>query len=298
MQARRALASIFVVPAMVLLGPVGAAGLPSPSPGTASGSLSIDGKSVELHYAYAMSQANRFDETKTDTAILLTDRPLPESGLSGLKDLEGAGSGELRNSVLFVIEEDGKAKREVIHHDSLKGTNLQMSGMTQADVKITARTADRIEGSAQTKKPEDFFEHKYQINVQFQAAIRAGRRDPPLPNATNGKKLPPDGGEPGKAYFAFKEAIRKKDVAAVRKAKPPDMPDLPDAELRQAMDAMAMMTPENLKIDSGYVAGDAAVLYVSGTLNGQRQYGTARLSKSGGAWRYAGEKWSDKPPTP
>jgi hypothetical protein len=297
MQTRRVLASVFVFLANALLGPAGVAGLPSPAPGTASGSFSIDGKSVELHYAYAMSQANQFDEKKTDTAILLTDKPLPESAFSGLKDLEGAGHGELRNSVLFVIEEGGQAKREVIHHDSLGGTSLQMSGMTQADVQITARTADRIEGSAQTKKPQDFFEHKYEIKAQFQATVRTARRDPPLPNATTGKKLPPDGGEPGKAYFAFKDAIRKKDLAAVRKMKPPDMPDLPDADLRQGLEAMAAMTPEKLKVDDGYVAGDSAVLYVSGTLGGQKQYGTVRLSKIGGAWRFGGEKWSNKPPS-
>lgn len=50
----------------------------SPAPGTASGTFSIDGKSIQVRYAYAMAQPNSFEEKKTDTAILVTDRPVAE----------------------------------------------------------------------------------------------------------------------------------------------------------------------------------------------------------------------------
>ena len=78
--------------------------------------------------------------------------------------------------------------------------------------------------------------------------------------------------------------------------KPADMPDMPDEDLRKGLEIMAAMTPPKITIDDGYVAGDAAVLYVSGVLENEKQYGTVRLSRVGGAWRPAGESWSNKPP--
>src|SRR5258708_29471152 len=72
----------------------------SPVPGSASGTFSIDGKAVALHHAYAMRQPDVFDETKTDLAILLTEEPVPDKTLEGLKDLEGASWG--KGSSLFL----------------------------------------------------------------------------------------------------------------------------------------------------------------------------------------------------
>lgn len=294
----RLLAAVSVLFAATLLGPASAPGSPPEpaSPGGASGSFSVDGKSIELHHAYAMAQANPFDEKKTDTAILLTDTPLSEEAFAGVKDLEAAGRLEPHNSVLFVLDESGQAVREVVHHDALGDMSLQMSGMTHATVTISSRAGGRIEGSAQTKGPEDFLRHKYEIKAQFQAPIRQAHRDAPPPDAKTGKKLPPGGGEPGKAYLALQEAIRKQDLAAIRKAKPADMPDMSDDDLRKGLEIMAAMTPPKITIDDGFVAGDAAVLYVSGVLEGEKQYGTVKLARVGGAWRPAGESWSNKPP--
>ena len=296
MHVRRAIGLPSIVLAGTVLGTAFVAAVPPPSPGSASGTFSIDGKTVELRYAYAMAQPNTFDEKKTDTAILLTDKEVPESAFAGLKDLESAGRGQTRNSVLFVLGEDGQARREVIHHAALGESNLQISGMTHSDVKITARTVDRIEGSAQTSGAEDFLKHKYQLKAQFQAVIRQAHRDPPPPNAKTGQKLPPGGGEPGKAYLALQDAIRKQDIAAIKKMKPADMPDMSDEDLKKGLALMAAMTPEKISIDEGYVAGDAAVLYVSGLLEKEKQYGTVNLKKVGGAWHPAGEKWSNTPP--
>ena len=81
---------LLCVPALcVFASPSGA-----PKPGQASGSFSVDGTAVALRYAYAMVQPDVFDEKKTNTAILLTARPLPDAALAGAKDLESAARGE------------------------------------------------------------------------------------------------------------------------------------------------------------------------------------------------------------
>ena len=266
--------------------------------GTVSGSFEVDGKSVELHYAYAMAQANPFDEKKTDTAILLTDEPLQEAAFAGVKDLERALLLERHNSVLLVLDESGQPTREVVHHDDLGDMSLQVTGTTHASVTILSRAGGRIQGSVQTKTPEEFLKHTYHIRAEFQAPIRQALRDVPPPDAKTGKKLPQGGGDPGKAYLSLQEAIRKKDLAAIRKMNPAEMQDISDEDLRKGLEIMAAMTPLKITIDDGYVAGDSAVLYASGLVEGVKQYGTVKLSRVGGAWRPAGESWSNKPPSP
>lgn len=263
--------------------------------GTASGTVSIDGKTIELKHAYAMNQPTSFDEKKTDTAILLTDKPVPDSQLAAARSLERVGRDEIHNSVLLEIDENGRATREVIHHEALGGTTLQISGMTQSTLQIASRTGERIDATARTDGPQDFLKHKYEIRVHFAAAIRAARRDPAPPDEKTGRRLPEDGGEPGKAYFAFQELVRRRDIDAIKKLKPAGMPDIPDEELKAGLEIMAAMMPEEITIDEGFVDGDAAVLYVSATQDGHKQYGTARLTRQNGVWLPNGEKWSDRP---
>jgi hypothetical protein len=268
------------------------------APGKASGSFSIDGKTVELKYAYAMSQPNTFDEKKTDTAVLLTDQPVPEAELAAAKELGRVGTNKGRNSVLFEIDDTGRAMREVIRHETLGDGSLQMSGMTHAEVKLSTRTADKVEGSADTgpKGPEEFLKHQYAIHAKFSAPVRAARRDPPPPDVKTGKKLPKGGGEPGKAYLAFEDLIRKKDVAGLRKLKPQGVADMSDEDLKAGLELMAAMTPQKISIDDGFIDGDSAVLYVSGSVDGKKQYGTIRMTKGDGVWRATDQKWSDKAP--
>jgi hypothetical protein len=286
---RRALVSGILV--MMLAAFASAAGL---APGTAKGTLVIDGKPSELQFAYAMTQPNVFEKTRMDTAILVTSLPLGDGALKDLDDLEDA----LRmvpNGVLFKLDDKGEATREVIKHSTLQG-NLQMSGMTHAKFTKATQTKDRISGSFATSGEDTVLDHKYQLQVQFDAPIVMAKLDDPLPNAKTGQKLPMDGGEPGKAYFAWEKAIQNKDVAAMKKFKPLDAPDMPDAELKEAAEMLAAMSPSNQKIVDGYIQGDSAVLYVTGDDAGTKMYGTIPMKKTGGIWRAVKPSWSNTPP--
>ena len=289
----RALPSILAL-ALAAAGSAGAA--ENIATGEAAGTFSIDGKAVALRHAYAMRQPSDFDETKTDTAILLTEDPLPPESFEKLKDLESASHGK-GNSLLLKLDESGSAIREVVHHSALGEANLQMSGMTHSEVRVEARTRDEISGSLATAKEEDFLQHRYKTDVRFHAAVREAFRDPPAPDAATGKKLPAGGGEPGKAWMALHEAILRKDLAAIKKMSlPGEMPNMSDEDLRKGLELMALMSPEKIVIEDGYVRGDDAVLYMSGIQGGEKQYGVVRLSRTGGNWRPAGEKWSNTPP--
>lgn len=283
----------------LLLGALASAGTAdSLAPGEAAGSFSIDGKAVSLHHAYAMTQPGDFDDKKTDTAILLTEGPLPARALEGLKDLESAAQGE-GNSLLLKMDESGNAIREVVHHSALGGGSLQMSGMTHSEVRVGSRSAGEISGSVSTANEEGFLEHRYKSDVRFHAVLRESFREPPAPDAKIGQKLPAGGGEPGKAWMALHRAILRKDLATIRKmSRPGEMPDLSDEDLKKGLELMAAMAPEKIVIEDGYVRDDEAVLYMTGLQGGEKQYGTVRLSRIAGNWRPAGEKWTNTPPKP
>jgi hypothetical protein len=264
--------------------------------GSASGNFSVDGKAVALHHAYAMRQPDDFDEKKIDMAILLTENPVSDKTLEALKDLESA-SGEKGSSLFLKFDDAGHAIREVIHHSALGEKSLQMSGMTNSEVRIVSQSKDSISGSAATPKEGKFLEHRYKSDVTFNAQIRDAVREPLVPDAKTGKKLPPGGGEPGKAWMALHEAILRRDLAAVKRmSRPGEMSDLSDEDLKKGLELLAIMSPEKVVIEEGYVGGDDAVLYMTGMQGGERQYGTVRLARAGGTWRPAGEKWSNTKP--
>ncbi len=68
-----------------------------------------------------------------------------------------------------------------------------------------------------------------------------------------------------------------------------------DKELKDQMDMMAAMTPTDQKIVSGTLKGDTAVLKVTGTLDGKKQYGTIGMRKKSGVWKITKEDWSESP---
>lgn len=266
--------------------------------GTASGSLSLNGKKIELKHAYALAQPNAFDEKKLDTAVLLTEQPIPESELKEIPGLEFIAH-KKENFAFFKINDQGKSIHEMVKHPLLKGTRLVMSGFTRAQWMPQTSNKERIEGIFKTEGPQDFSGYQYEINVRFSAPIQMAKLPEPLPDEKTGKALPPDGGDPAKAYFAYRKAVEKKDVAAIRKLfQPPPGVQFTDAAIKENLELMESMSPKNAKFTKGYAnsAGDRAVIYLSGTENKEKLYGTIVMVKKGNAWMVAEEDWSNTPP--
>lgn len=265
------------------------------SAGSAAGSFTINGKSIELKHVYALSQPNYFEESKKDVAILLTKEPIPEETLKNIGRLQEV-SQELHEWVLFLIDESGKPIHEWIDHPSLGEMRLTSSGITNAQFIQKTFKEDIIEGAFITKEEKEFpTGHKYKINVQFKAAILQAKHPEPLPDAKTGRKLPADGGEPGKAYMDFLKALQQKNLSVIRTMAPPKIAKKSDSELLMVVEFLDGMTPKDLKITEGYIKGEAAVLYVTGTEDGEKQYGTIPLNKAGKHWIVGEQKWRNTP---
>jgi hypothetical protein len=266
-------------------------------PGTASGSIVIDGTSMKLNYAYAMAQPNTFDKEKTDIAILLTENPVQNETFKDVEDLRDVAVRQ-RGWLYFEINDEQKPITEVADHPSLGATQLQMSGITRSDFVKKEFSKERIAGSCKTKNADEILGHKYEVDVTFNAPILQAKIPEPLPDEKTGKALPPDGGAPGKAYLNFVKAVQKKDLETVKKfaPSPEEGIDYNDEELKEMIEFMAELTPKDLKITKGFIKGDRAVLYVTGTLEEEKQYGTIEMIKKEGSWRVKEESWSDTPP--
>lgn len=266
-----------------------------PKTGSATGTLSIDGKAIDLKHAYAMAQPNVFEAQKTDIALLLTQHPLPEGALRDLEDLGDATRG-LKGFVYFKIQDEGKPIYEMIDHPALGDMRLQMSGFTHAAFTARSLSKDLIQGSFKTDKPEEFMGHRYELAVRFNASVLQAKRPEPLPDAKTGTRLPTDGGEPGKAYLRYHKALLNRDIDTVRSLAPePDAP-MTQEEMQKAIEFMSEFTPKDTAITEGYVREDRAVLYLTGTLDNEKNYGTVEMIRKGGAWKIRKESWSNTPP--
>jgi len=267
--------------------------------GTASGTLKIDGVPLNLKYAYALAQPNTFDETKTDIAVLLSEKPLSSDALDGMERLLPAAMKELHGWVHIILNDKGEPTDEMVDHPELNGERLISTGgpgATKAKFISKVFGDDLVEGSFQTEKEVKFVNRIYELNVSFKAKVVKAEKPAPLPDEKTGKKLPTGGGEPGEAYRAFIKAVLSKNIAGVRKWHQGTDKE-PDSEIEKGIEFLTMMMPENLKVSGGFATKDRAVLYLRGTMEKEMQYGTVEMTKNKkGVWQTGSEKWSNTPP--
>ena len=143
--------------------------------GKAAGSVTIDASITALTVAVETRKENLFDDTKQDTVIVLSDKPLgstkpdDEIGLS-----MRARRGEL--TVLTLRIDGGKLVNVTINHKDLSGLIILPGPWFQyTPARATAGTL---------KLPRrDFEGHAYTVDVEFAAGRSAAPRPAPAPAA-------------------------------------------------------------------------------------------------------------------
>ncbi|HEX9161743.1 MAG TPA: hypothetical protein VF980_08560, partial [Thermoanaerobaculia bacterium] len=109
--------------------------------------------------------------------------------------------------------------------------------------------------------------------------------------APKGTPLPAGGGEPAKAWQAYRKAIQSGDIAAIRKTVSKDMvKDTEDPEFKNTLRMIQAMQPKKVRIDGGAVDGDTATLLVT-SLDEKNTTGTVTLRLESGQWKLARENW-------
>lgn len=153
------------------------AGAPAAAPaaaaaadGKAAGTITVNGTTINVAYAYAREIEGMFDKTKKDVELILSDAPIEGKALTDAfarGDLAAAGK---IHTFEIIISSEGKPISTNWRHNGFKGP--VPSGLSTADV-FTAKTFDGklVEGSYKSKEAAEFFGNTSAFDVSFRAAI-------------------------------------------------------------------------------------------------------------------------------
>jgi hypothetical protein len=178
--------------------------------GTASGSLTIAGKTTPLTYAYARAEKGFFDPSKEDIRVILTDVPLSDEELADESARSRLAEAGKLHSVEVVINAEKQPIAGVLRHAAFSRTQgfVSVSGMH----KFEPKTFDGrfVEGRLSTETLSEFMN----VTFAYAATLRAAvwRRPPPTASGGTARKT-----EPARAVLAFFQAARAGHRAAVRK---------------------------------------------------------------------------------
>jgi hypothetical protein len=251
-----------------------------------TGTLTVNGKVTKLQHACAVPRENPFDKTKTDTLLLLTDVELPPAALHdefALMKATFAG-------VTLQITADKSVVSGMIYSANLeKVTQFSASGMHELE--LTTHAPDRIAGRAFMSTPDDFFGNVFQYEAKFDVPVTKK----PAPVPLKGTKLGAGGGEPGKAYAAYRKVLIAGDVPALRRALTAERAkETESPEFKELFPMVQAMQPKNVKVTGGAIDGDVATLLAEAKDGDEVSTGTITMQREGGAWKVAKEAWRTK----
>ena len=146
----------------------------------ASGTLTVNGKTVPVAYAYARQVPGFFDKSTMDTQVIVSDVPLDAKALGDdfvRGDLADAGK---LHAFEIVIDASGTPVSTIWRHNGFKGP--QPSGLSTADVfhlrqgfggQVTKTELDDkvVAGSYRSAEPAEFFGNTYAFDVTFRAVV-------------------------------------------------------------------------------------------------------------------------------
>ena len=138
--------------------------------GKAEGSLTVDGVKTPLVYAYVIDrQPNELTHTKSDTKIILTDKPLPDGTDLAKVDYwfpEGLAG------VVVCIDRDQQVSHVVIQH--AKGTidTGYFTGVPQYTFKRRRSDRGSMSGVVTTPKPVASMSATYEYDVASDAPVK------------------------------------------------------------------------------------------------------------------------------
>ena len=254
--------------------------------GSAKGTFTANGKTFDLKYAYATTMKNPFDKKKTDVFVVVTDKDIPPGSLFDEFELMSLADKGI-SGFTVEIDPDKTVDSGTLFSPAFKKMN-QFSSVGKQKVALTAMTKDRVAGTV-SMPADDFFENKYQFSATFDLPIQT--KTPAKAAAMKGTPLPADGGDPAKAYQAYRKAVASGDVGAIRKSVAKELQkDTEDPDFPKMLKVIQAMQPKKIKVNGGSVDGDTATLAVA-SLDEKNTTGTITMRRESGQWKLAKEDW-------
>lgn len=151
--------------------PVAVSDGPAPlTDGKAEGTLTVNGKTTKVAFAYARSVPGFFDKNVNDTLVIVSDVALDAKALADEFARSKLASAGKLHAFEIVIGAEGKPVSTSWRHNGFKGPTP--SGLSTADVYTKSiLDAKTVEGSYQSEAGKEFFGNTFGFNIRFRAAI-------------------------------------------------------------------------------------------------------------------------------
>ncbi len=260
--------------------------------GKAEGTLTVNGKTTKLSYAYARAVKGFFDKTKEDVEVVLSDVPLEAKALEDqFERIHMADTGKL-HAFEITIDAEGKPISTAFSHNGFKGPSP--SGLSSEDV-FTKKTFDgkTVDGRYKSAKQKEFFGNTYTFDVTFRADITRKAKPVP-PTVTAAETAAAQKSPQAKVYGDYLRAVQKEDLGALRKLFTKEKAkNLDDPDAKQMVKMVKMMSATEITVLRVVEKGDAADLTVSGKQDGGVMNGVVHMVKEGGAWKVEQEEWEN-----
>lgn len=261
------------------------AAVPVLAAASATGTFSLDGATFKVADAFAYERKAEFGD-ETAIRVRLSDKPLDRKALDTVLDLSGEldrQRGEGGRYVDLEFARDG----------SYSGTSYSLGGRANCgwcgDSRVAAKSSVKVEagslrGSMQIR-PTDYGDGKGPaISLTL---------DGPIATVAGASPLPASGGEPAKDLTACRQAVKKKDAAAVKAACfLAGDPQLAATEnvTEEGFWMLALYGRASLKLDTlhvtgGRTKGDWAELLVEGSGEEGARKGSVFLRRGPSGWR-------------
>ena len=262
--------------------------------GKVDGSMTVNGKTTKLKYAYAVPRKDPFDKTKSATFVIATDVELPQTALVDDMSMMEATMNKPFNGIEWLINDEKRVVGLSIHSTNLKKKMDQFSSVGEEKLDLDAQSPTHVAGRLYLPKQGDFFDEKYQYDIKFDVPVVAVKAPDPKADL-KGTMLPAGGGEPGKAYEAYRKVLLAGNIPALRKSVSKDrQADFDDPDFKKMFPLIQEMAPKNVKVTAGSIDGDTATLLAEAKDKNETSTGKITMVREAGAWKVAKEDWKSR----
>jgi hypothetical protein len=274
--------------------------------GTARGQVLIDGKPVKLNHVYAVQQASSDDlwgDAEMSVRLFFTEKPVPdpeaalaEKNREKFQRLKQAG----HNYVMHLDVTSQTSSSDPLIRE-LEKPDDDSSGLVVAETNLLLTKFDKetIDGRIFNDGALIKSERASTLDVSFNAGIiKSDPVDGPV-TAGNGQPLPAGGGAPGAAYLDFIKAMaatknfkemkvlltasRSATLAAEVNRSLAEVPAEREQETFRVY--KSVLTIENAQVEGGFVSGNKATLWVTGTEDGKKVTARFNMHLENGQWK-------------
>ncbi len=250
--------------------------LAMPAAGAGGGHVTVDGIRLDLAHAYALWVEDGAPGERR-VLLLVTDRPIDAEAAASALNPGGQAAEQLAASggglVAVAVGADG-GEQGLSFWRAAPESRFETTAV--GSFALTRFTAERIAGAWQCEAP-------YEFALTFDAEISD--------LAVRGTRLGGGGGEPGAAYLAYAEALRRGDAPTLRRL----MGERAVATLPEAADPATLAVilswlpsgrPVTPVVRSALLRDDTAVLWIEGAdPDGRALSGRVLMARTPAGWR-------------